>query len=203
MGTGIKRQDAADSWRNGPKAMVGAEGCWPPLTDGWPLVPFLHRVGDQAGTVFKRSPYRTDSRETMDAPGMKQGNTGQRRKTAAMSRKREGTQQARRADPRLDVAKRTVEFSNGLREVSDWTLWWGQLPSKRKERPPKHSPRKKNKDDDGTHGPAGTLSGNRSGRTALRREQCEQLESNLPENRATGKEGKADHRYHKHSPRKR
>jgi hypothetical protein len=41
-----------------------------------------------------------------------------------------------------------------------------------------------------TPGPAHTLSGNHSGQAALRREQREQLESNLRENRAMGKEGK-------------
>jgi hypothetical protein len=59
------------------------------------------------------------------------------------------------------------------------------------------------KDDVDTHGPTGTLSGSRSGRAALRREQREQLESNHRENRATGKEGETDHRHHKHSPLKR
>jgi hypothetical protein len=54
------------------------------------------------------------------------------------------------------------------------------------------------KDDGGTPGPVRTLSGNRSGRAALR----EQLERNHRENRATGKKGEADHRRHKHSPRK-
>jgi hypothetical protein len=55
------------------------------------------------------------------------------------------------------------------------------------------------KDDRGTPGPAGTLSGNCSGPETLRRKQ---LESNHRENRATGKEGEADHRGHKHSPQK-
>jgi hypothetical protein len=41
----------------------------------------------------------------------------------------------------------------------------------------------------GTRGSVLTLSGNRSGRAALRREQREQLESNHVENRAKGKEG--------------
>jgi hypothetical protein len=50
---------------------------------------------------------------------------------------------------------------------------------------------------------AGALSGNRSGWAPLRREQQEQLESNHHENQATGKEGEANHRHHKHRPRKR
>jgi hypothetical protein len=33
----------------------------------------------------------------------------------------------------LEVAKQAVEFSIGLREVSDWTLWKGRLPSETKE----------------------------------------------------------------------
>jgi hypothetical protein len=59
------------------------------------------------------------------------------------------------------------------------------------------------KDDDGTPGPARTLSGKRSRRAALMREQREQLGSNYCENRTTGKEGDADHRRGKHNPRKR
>ncbi|PNF39343.1 hypothetical protein B7P43_G01510 [Cryptotermes secundus] len=61
-------------------------------------------------------------------------------------------------------------------------------------------PSKKNKDDDGTHEPAGTLSGNHPGRMLLRREQ---LESNYCENRPTGKAVEANHRRYKHSLRKR
>jgi hypothetical protein len=57
--------------------------------------------------------------------------------------------------------------------------------------------------DGGTLGPARTLSGSRSWRAAFRREQRKQLESNHHENRATGKEGEADHRRHKHSLRER
>jgi hypothetical protein len=50
-----------------------------------------------------------------------------------------------------------------------------------------------------TRGPPGTLSGNRSGRAALKWEGQEKLGSS----RATGKEGKPDHRCPKHVPRKR
>jgi hypothetical protein len=59
------------------------------------------------------------------------------------------------------------------------------------------------KDDGGTLGPARNLSGDRSGQAALRREQREQLGSNHCGNRVTGKEGEADDRCQKHSPRKR
>jgi hypothetical protein len=59
-------------------------------------------------------------------------------------------------------------------------------------------------DKDGvTPGPARTLSGNRLGRAALRREQRELFESNHREDLVTGKEDEADHRRHKHSPRNR
>jgi hypothetical protein len=54
-------------------------------------------------------------------------------------------------------------------------------------------------DDGGTPGPSHTLSRNHSGRVTLMREQWEHLGSNHHENRATGKEGKADRRRHKHS----
>jgi hypothetical protein len=56
------------------------------------------------------------------------------------------------------------------------------------------------KEDGGTPGLARTLSGNCSGSVALRREQ---LGSNHCENQAMVKEGEADLRCHKHSPRKR
>jgi hypothetical protein len=57
-------------------------------------------------------------------------------------------------------------------------------------------------DDGGTRGPALTLSGNYSGRAALKKEQQKQLESSHRENRAAGKECKPNHRCHKHSPRR-
>jgi hypothetical protein len=72
-----------------------------------------------------------------------------------------------------------------------------------KEETPKAQHSEKNKDDGGTPGLACTLSGNRSGRAALRGEQQEQLESNHRKNQATVKEVETDHRCHKHSPRKR
>jgi hypothetical protein len=53
----------------------------------------------------------------------------------------------------------------------------GSAPSKMKEETSKAQPSEK-KNDGGTPGPAGTLSGNRLGLVALRREQWEQLESN-------------------------
>jgi hypothetical protein len=67
----------------------------------------------------------------------------------------------------------------------------------------KEQPSEKNKDNVGTPGLARNLSGNRSEQATLRREQREQLESNQRQNRATGKEDEADHRCHKHNPRKR
>jgi hypothetical protein len=39
----------------------------------------------------------------------------------------------------LEVAKRVVGTSTGLREVSDWILWKGQSPPKRKKRPRKRT----------------------------------------------------------------
>jgi hypothetical protein len=55
------------------------------------------------------------------------------------------------------------------------------------------------KDDSGTTGSVGSLSGNHLGRAALRREQREQLESEYRENQDSGKEGETDHRRHKNS----
>jgi hypothetical protein len=58
------------------------------------------------------------------------------------------------------------------------------------------------KDGGSTPAPACTLSGNRSGRAAVRREQQEQLASKNRENWATGKEGNTNHKRCKHSPQK-
>jgi hypothetical protein len=63
----------------------------------------------------------------------------------------------------LEVVKRAVEISIGLRKVSDWTLWRAWLPPKRKERRRKHVPRKRRNGG----APVGY-----SGRIALRREHC-------------------------------
>jgi hypothetical protein len=41
----------------------------------------------------------------------------------------------------LEVVKRAVGISIRLRKVSDWPLWRGRIPPKRKKRRPKHSPR--------------------------------------------------------------
>jgi hypothetical protein len=56
------------------------------------------------------------------------------------------------------------------------------------------------KGDGGTLGPTGTLTGSSLGQAVLRREKQDQMGSNNCENQATWKEGKADHRCHKHSP---
>jgi hypothetical protein len=96
-----------------------------------------------------------------------------------------------------------------IKECSDLRLVYGkwldilEAPSSRNERRDVQGTALWKKDGGGTHGTPGTLSENCSGRAALRREQREQLESNHSENRATGMEGEADHKRHKHSPQKR
>jgi hypothetical protein len=95
---------------------------------------------------------------------------------------------------KLETEKRIVGYSTGLRKVTGRCRGIGPL---RKERRLKHPPRKRTKimvylD---RFAPLG--------KAALRREQTEQLDSNHRENRATKKEGEADHRRHKHSPRRR
>jgi hypothetical protein len=62
----------------------------------------------------------------------------------------------------------------------------GVGPLRNERRASKAQPSEK-EDGGGTLRPAGTLSGDRSGQAALRREQREQLESNNCENGATGK----------------
>jgi hypothetical protein len=74
-------------------------------------------------------------------------------------------------------------------------------PSDTKVEMSKAQPSEKNKESGGTSGPASTLTRSRSGRAALRREQWEDLESNHCETQATGKDGEADYRSRKQSPR--
>jgi hypothetical protein len=62
-----------------------------------------------------------------------------------------------------------------------------------KEETSKAQPSEKNKDNVGTTELARILSENCSERVALKSEQRGQLESNHRENRATGKDGQADH----------
>jgi hypothetical protein len=92
----------------------------------------------------------------------------------------------------LVVVKGTVGISSGLRKVSDWTLWRGR-PNPNETRACTRSmsngyrsidhsrnfcPHRSKKLDGDTPGPTGTPRGNRLGRTALRREKWEHLESN-------------------------
>jgi hypothetical protein len=72
----------------------------------------------------------------------------------------------------LETEKRVVGSSTGLREVSDWTSWEVR-PLRIEGRDIKAQPSVENKNDGGTPGPSGILSGNHSGRAALRREQLE------------------------------
>jgi hypothetical protein len=133
---------------------------------------------------------------------MQQRNKGPRCKTTATSRKPEGIQQ----DGQTNSRTGSHEASSRVFHRAARTEWLdtveGSTSSETKEEMSKAQTSEK-KDDGGTPGPTGNISGNHSGRPALRREQREQLESNHRENRATGKEGETDHRRHKHSPRKR
>jgi hypothetical protein len=160
--------------------------------------------------------WRTDGREeTAEGPRMQQWNKGPKRTTAATSEEGEDIRQDLQED--LDIKKRTVGSWTGLWKVSDWTLWRGGPPPKRKRdctpsksrrcRSTEHSrnvcPHRSEKQDNGnTPGPTGTLPGNHSGRASIKRKQWEQLEGNHRENRATANEGEADHRRHKQSPQK-
>jgi hypothetical protein len=70
----------------------------------------------------------------------------------------------------------------------------GPTPYETEEKISKAQPWEKNKDDGDPPGPVRTLSGSRSGRATLRREQREKLEITHLGNRATGKEGETDGR---------
>jgi hypothetical protein len=84
---------------------------------------------------------------------------------------------------------------------SEWLdIVEGLAPSEMKEEMSKAQPLEKNKDGGGTPRLACTSSGSHSKWVALRREQWKLLKSNHRENWATGKEGKTNHRQHKHRP---
>jgi hypothetical protein len=67
----------------------------------------------------------------------------------------------------LEVAKRAVEFSIGLREVSDWTLE-DSAPFETEDEAPKVQPSERNKVDSGAYGPARTSSENPLGTSGLK-----------------------------------
>jgi hypothetical protein len=151
--------------------MVGPGRSWPPPTDGWPAVPFLHgikdtAIRDQAGTVLQeellkdgqsrrdnwesgpRSVLYKDSlkasiwEEMTHAAEIQQWHKGPRPETRATSGEQRDFYEALGQSIGLEVTKRAVEFSIRLQKMSDWTLWRGRPPPKRKKRSPKHSPRK-------------------------------------------------------------
>jgi hypothetical protein len=104
---------------------------------------------------------------------------------------RQDFREDRRAGDRKAIS-RVFDWATGIEQLD---IVEGSAPSETKEETSKAQPSEKNKDDGGTPGPIRNLSGNRSGRATLTREEREQLGSNHRENRATG-------RRHKHSPRK-
>jgi hypothetical protein len=89
------------------------------------------------------------------------------------------------------------------------TLWRGRPPPKRKETALRvgapatlssfASIDSWKRDDGEKPGLTGTLSGRRSGRAGLRREQRERLESKPRERPSHGKDDETDHRRYKHS----
>jgi hypothetical protein len=96
---------------------------------------------------------------------------------------------------KLEIEQRLVGSSTRLREISDWTVWRDRPTSKRKTTRLSSALRK---DYDGNVGLKPY-----QGRTAVRRGQIEQFESNRRENRTTRKEGGVIRRRYKHSFRKR
>jgi hypothetical protein len=129
------------------------------------------RQGPGRDSVSRGAPRRTKSLETMYAAGMQLENRRPRRKTAAMSRKRDWSQQARQADSLTEsreASSRVLHRAAG----SEWLdIVEGSASFETKGEVSKAQNSEKNKDDDGARGPAGTRSGNRSGLTALRKVQ--------------------------------
>jgi hypothetical protein len=81
--------------------------------------------------ICKSVPKRTDARnETTHVPGRHQWNRDLKeqlyllneRKTSGIYKKTIG----------LEIVKRAVRISSGMRKVTDWTLWRGRPPPKRK-----------------------------------------------------------------------
>jgi hypothetical protein len=66
---------------------------------------------------------------------MRQWNTGLRLKGAAMSREERTSSGIFKKTTKLEVMKQTVGTSISPRKMSDWRLWRGQPPPKRKKRP--------------------------------------------------------------------
>jgi hypothetical protein len=131
---------------------------------------------------------------------MQQWNKGLRHKMAVMSEEGAHNQQELQEDCRVGGCEASSwDFHRVM--GSEWLdTVEGSGPSEMKEEMSKPQPLKKNKDGGGTPRLAYTSSGNHSGWVALRREQQKQLKSNHHKNWATGKEGKTNHRHHKHSP---
>jgi hypothetical protein len=123
--------------------------------------------------------------EMSGATGMQQWHKGPKPKRVAMCRKQEVIQQGSQAD----FQTRGCEASSwDFHQVTE-SVWLdiveGSVPSKMTEEMSKAQPSEKNKDDGGAPGLAHTLSSNHLGRSVLRREQQEQLESDHRENQAT------------------
>jgi hypothetical protein len=139
--------------------MVGSGRSWPPSANGWPAMPFLHGVRD---ALIKDRRLSTDDGERGPRTvvrGAPKGRTFQKRRWMQLKfnngiRDRGLKQElclgikktlyeAFRQTRELDVMKRAVVISIGLWKMSDWTLWRGRLPPKRKKRRLKHSPQKR------------------------------------------------------------
>jgi hypothetical protein len=144
--------------------------------------------------------YRNNGREgTTEGLRMQQWNKGMRLKEGAMSEEGEDIWQDSQEDRRTGDWKANSRVFSWAME-GEWVSWRG-WPLWNERRDVQSTALRK--DDDGSPGPALTLSGNRSGWAALGREQWEQLESYHHEKWAKGKLDEANHRCHKHSPRKR
>jgi hypothetical protein len=153
-------QGVADSWRNGTRAMVGPGRNWPPPANGWPSMLFLHSV--RVAVIKMR---------WWQGPECNSGIKDRDASWQIHLRKERTSSRIFRKAVELEIEKRIVRSLTGLREeASDWTLWRGR-PSETNEEMSKAQPLEKK--DGGTPGPPGTLSGNRAGRVALRREQWE------------------------------
>jgi hypothetical protein len=138
MRSSIYLYSAADSRRNGPRAMAGPGRSWLPPSEGLPRAVPAPRNGHG-----RQGPGKDDA-----VRGTPKGRTLERRRRARPEgnndiRNRGLKQQLRLGSKKefnkavrqtlgLEVLKRVAGISIGLWEVSNWTLWRGRPPPTRK-----------------------------------------------------------------------
>jgi hypothetical protein len=100
------------------------------------LVAARGRLTRRAVPALRKGPSRRGPGKTTSS-----GIRGQRRRHELRLGSKKTLHEALGKTPELEVVKLAVGISIGVREVSNWTLWRGRPPPKRKKRRQNHSPR--------------------------------------------------------------